>query len=154
MPWTYKIEACPSCGKKRRIQTCRSRRLCKDCSNAINSRRGAASNLFKHGGTGRTEFVIWCSMRQRCMNPKHPAYADYGGRGIRICERWNKFKNFLKDMGPRPKGKSLDRRNNDGDYTPRNCRWATRFQQARNRRPRQKLTLERWLGMVAHSMDT
>jgi hypothetical protein len=110
--------------------------------------------LFKHGYKGRTEFIIWCAMRQRCLNPRNQAYKDYGGRGIKICKRWSDFKNFLKDMGTRPAGKTLDRKNNDGNYTPKNCRWATPRQQSRNRRPRRPLTLEAWLGMVAHSMDT
>ena len=73
-------------------------------------------------------------MRQRCRNQKNPAYKDYGGRGISICERWDDFSLFEQDMGSRPDGASLDRIDNDGDYTPTNCRWATNREQSRNTR--------------------
>src|SRR5258706_4182571 len=79
----------------------------------------------------RTYFA-WQSMRKRCANPNAQYYANYGGRGIRVCKRWAKFENFLADMGTAPAGKSLDRINNNGNYSPKNCRWATPSQQARN----------------------
>jgi len=79
-------------------------------------------------------FNIWKSMRGRCRNPNSPQYKDYGGRGISIDPSWDDFWTFLSDMGPRPEGHSLDRINNDGDYGPSNCRWATRKEQQRNQR--------------------
>jgi len=78
----------------------------------------------------------WRDMRRRCNNPKHADYPLYGARGVKVCERWQKFDNFIADMGPRPgKGYSIDRINNNGDYEPGNCKWATATEQSRNRRP-------------------
>lgn len=74
-------------------------------------------------------------MIERTTDPRHIAWRYYGGRGIRVCERWLKFENFLTDMGPRPAGTTLDRKDTNGHYEPGNCRWATKSEQQRNKRP-------------------
>ena len=94
------------------------------------------SNI-KHGCSGTSEYGSWEAMIQRCRNPNDKRYKDYGGRGISICARWLDFRNFLADMGKRPKGLTLERINNDGNYTPKNCTWATLKEQQHNTR-RQK----------------
>lgn len=81
-------------------------------------------------------------MRARCNNPNKRNYKDYGGRGIVICERWNDFSAFLADMGAKPHGTSLDRIDNNGPYSPENCKWSTSAQQNRNRRDN-KLTIDK-----------
>jgi hypothetical protein len=78
--------------------------------------------------------MSWAAMIQRCTNPNNNAYHRYGGRGIKVCKRWHRFEYFLADMGRRPTGKTLDRINNDGNYSPANCQWATKKQQANNQR--------------------
>ena len=88
----------------------------------------------KHGKTRTPTYRIWKGMRNRCNNPNTPRYKDYGGRGIRVCSQWDDFAVFLTDMGERPHGMTLDRVDNDGDYEPGNCRWATYQQQAANNR--------------------
>jgi len=93
-------------------------------------------SLPKHGHFGSKTYTSWASMIQRCSNPNRSNFEYYGGRGIRVCERWKKFDNFLSDMGERPEDCSLDRIDHSGNYEPSNCRWATKKEQSNNRRNR------------------
>jgi hypothetical protein len=88
-----------------------------------------------HGATGTPTYNTWSNMQNRATSRNHIAFHNYGGRGIRICKRWQRFENFLADMGPRPPGHSIDRFPDvNGNYEPGNCRWATMSQQQNNRR--------------------
>lgn len=100
----------------------------------------AAVSSATHGHTrnyrSSPTYKTWCSMLYRCQDPNYRQAEYYAGRGIRVCDRWQVFENFLADMGERPEGKTLDRfPDNNGNYEPGNCRWATAKQQVANRRP-------------------
>lgn len=127
-------EAKCSCGRVQIVNLasvrCGQSRSCKSCSSAMSTR--------KHGKWKSTEYTIWSQMKQRCFNPRNGSYYKYGGRGIRVCDRWKEsFEAFFEDVGERPSmAHTLDRfPNNDGHYEPGNFRWATIEQQANNKRP-------------------
>lgn len=96
-----------------------------------------------HGERNNDLYATWSSMKRRCDNPKDKKYKDYGGRGIKVCERWYDFKNFLEDMRPRPTNKhQLDRIDVNGPYSPENCRWATAKENMRNKRDNRYITYQ------------
>lgn len=117
--------------------------ICGDISfiDASNLRRGKQRQCkkcraFIHGMNGTPTYNTWKCMVARCTNPKQTNYKDYGGRGIKICAAWRKFENFFSDMGIRPDGTQIDRKNNNGNYEPSNCRWVTPKENSNNRRKR------------------
>lgn len=90
----------------------------------------------------RKLYLTWKNMRTRCLDPRSARYRDYGGRGITICPEWDSFETFLRDMGPRPDGTTLDRIDNSKGYSPSNCKWSTPTEQNRNRRSTRWLTFQ------------
>lgn len=116
----------------------------------------------KHGKTGTRTYGIWKDMRRRCLSPTRPRFKDYGARGIKICQRWlDSYDNFLEDMGEAPQNYTLERIDNDGDYSPNNCKWATYLEQCHNQRARKTNTSgyrgvykatngKRWIACINH----
>ncbi len=116
------------------------------CYRRERGREHGSTIRLRHGeardGQMTSEYRTWDSMKQRCSNPNHRQFANYGGRGIRVCRRWQKFENFLADMGRRSSDRhSLDRINNNRGYSLANCRWATSTQQNRNNRGNRRITI-------------
>lgn len=130
-----------------------------DCGNLVSVRAGCLNSgntrscgcfhkeelrkrLTRHGMTGTRVFNAWLDMRKRCLDKSHSTYPNYGGRGITICDRWLTFENFLADMGTTPDGRTLERKEVNGNYEPTNCTWATHKEQMRNTRRTFHVTLK------------
>ncbi len=121
------------CGTERRVLGYRLKALkTKSCPHC---------RVKTHGMSYTSTYRIWSGMFRRCYNTNFKAYKYYGGRGIIVCERWFKFENFLEDMGERPPKLSIDRKNNDGNYEPSNCKWSTALEQVHNQRKNQESKL-------------
>ena len=108
------------------------------CTKSEIMRENAIQRNTTHGHNTRRKpsrtHTSWSSMKKRCLNPNNTNYPDYGAKGVTVCERWLVFENFLSDMGERPVGKTLDRKNVLGNYEPDNCKWSTPSEQQRNKR--------------------
>lgn len=145
LPWKggqYAACTC-DCGTRKSVHIgSMKRRLSSSCG--CNTGAIISASKIRHGGCKRTgttgEWRSWSAMKYRCYNPNHEQYNDYGGRGIKVCERWMKFDLFLEDMGPRPLGLTIDRIDTNGNYEPGNCIWSTRKTQCRNKRDNVKIT--------------
>lgn len=107
------------------------------CKNQRKAKRG--HDGFREKGHPLRQ--LWTGMKARCENPTHISYRLYGAKGIRVCDRWHTFENFVADMGPRPKGTSLDRVDSNDDYCPENCKWATATDQNRNKSSNRLVTI-------------
>jgi hypothetical protein len=118
---------CAHCGIAFQTKHWKPQRFCtKSCGAHVSKNK-------RHGLSDTNEHRAWTRIRRRCNSPSYHNFPRYGGRGIKVCARWDLFENFLADMGPRPPGLTLERIDNDGDYEPSNCRWATQAEQNKNK---------------------
>ena len=148
------------CGNKKKVGLdCLRNRHTRSCG-CLNA-EASKERFYIHGKYDFKEYRILSSMKNRCYNKKSANYKNYGGRGIKICERWMKFENFYEDMGEKPEGKSLDRIDNDGNYCKENCRWATSSEQNINKRNNvylehkgENLTMSQWANKLGFKQTT
>ncbi len=159
--WHNRLFTCKcDCGGESVVAGCLLRNgNTKSCGCLKRSVLGDSSRT--HGARKTRAYYSWWNMKSRCERPNSKYFADYGGRGIKICDRWNSFDNFLSDMGQPAEGETLERVNNDLGYSPDNCRWVDRKTQANNRRSSvfyevygARKTLQQWADLAGISRTT
>lgn len=137
------------CGQIKELTLCNVKSGKTRSCGCLQKEVAANSPLKKHGMSGSREYSTWTSMMNRCYLETTAKFEIYGGRGISVCDEWHDFEKFHRDMGSRPEGKTLDRIDSDGNYEPKNCRWADLKTQNRNQRKR-KASASRFMGVEKH----